>query len=103
MKLKTFSRTFYVYVTSTVSIKDLAPFLAARLIHDSFQFGSLFFCVCSDSQRNVPPMPLEKLKILESVKEITQYLLIQSLDHANITSLYFLSNLEKIVGRKTDM
>jgi len=43
---------------------------------------------------------MDQLDQLKSIKEITEYLLIQNLE--NVTSFEFLSNLETILGRTVD-
>jgi len=44
-------------------------------------------------------MPVKGLSVLESVKEVTDYVLVQA-SHPQFRSLSFLKNLEVINGRK---
>jgi len=55
-----------------------------------------------DTYHNTPPMTVEQLAPLKSIKEITEYLMVQNLNGFNVTSLSFLSNLEKILGQTKD-
>ena len=61
------------------------------------------FCWCvftfSDSYYNVPPMSIKDLSILETVREVTDFVLVQA-NHPQFRSLSFLRNLEVINGRK---
>jgi len=54
---------------------------------------------CSDSYYDVPPMSVKDLSILETVKEVTDFVLVQA-SHMQFRSLSFLRNLEVINGRK---
>lgn len=56
---------------------------------------------CRQAEFNIPPLPIEKLNILNSVKEITEYLQVHKVRAVNLTTLGFLSNLEKIMGHGT--
>lgn len=55
---------------------------------------------CRDSWRNISALSLEDLDQLKSIKEISDYLMIQNLK--NVTNFSFLSNLETILGRTPD-
>ena len=68
------------------------------MFQDNRWFHEFYFFGYRDTYKDVPPMPLEKLQILKSIKEISDYLLVQFVNHTSVTSLDFLSNLEKIQG-----
>jgi len=55
--------------------------------------------LCSDSYYNVPAMPVKLLSLLETVKEVTDFVLVQA-SHPQFRSLSFLRNLEVINGRE---
>ncbi|XP_067934321.1 epidermal growth factor receptor-like isoform X2 [Watersipora subatra] len=55
-----------------------------------------------DPLHNIPPLGIERLSILKSVREITEYLFIEAIPENSITSLDFLSNLERILGMVED-
>ncbi|CAH1790477.1 unnamed protein product, partial [Owenia fusiformis] len=54
-----------------------------------------------DVHRNIVGIEPHELSVFESVREITEYLMVQS-RHENLTTLSFLKNLEVIHGRATD-
>ncbi|XP_067930070.1 epidermal growth factor receptor-like isoform X2 [Watersipora subatra] len=56
-----------------------------------------------DPYNNIKPMNLSELYKLQSIREITEYLMIQSLQGLGVTNFTFLSNLQSILGRKTDI
>jgi len=54
---------------------------------------------CSDSYYNIPPMMVKDFSVLETVREVTDFVLVQA-SHPQFRSLSFLRNLEVINGRK---
>lgn len=57
--------------------------------------------MCRDPHYNIPPLHPSNLSVLNSVREITGFLLIQS-DDKDFVDLSFLSNLEVIHGRQLE-
>lgn len=56
------------------------------------------YWICSDSYYNIDPMSVKELSVLETVKEVTDFVLVQA-NRQQFRSLSFLRNLEVIHGR----
>ena len=68
---------------------------------DVMNCKSIFCILCfSDLHERIPPMRMNKLRLLQNVEEITDYLLIDT-NYTRLRNLNFLSNLRAVHGRHT--
>lgn len=57
--------------------------------------------LCSDAHRQIPPMSPNRLKILQTVREVNNFVVVQA-EHPNLVDLSFLKSLQVIHGRERD-
>uniref|UniRef100_H3DAT2 Receptor protein-tyrosine kinase n=1 Tax=Tetraodon nigroviridis TaxID=99883 RepID=H3DAT2_TETNG len=81
----------------TVDALNIDSFINCTKIQGSLHF--LLTGINGDNYNNVPPLDPEKLKIFNTVREITDMLVIQSWP-TNMSDLSVFSNLQTIQGRK---
>ncbi|XP_063330258.1 receptor tyrosine-protein kinase erbB-3a [Pelmatolapia mariae] len=83
--------------SETVDARNIESFINCTKIQGSLNF--LVTGIEGDAYNNVPPLDPEKLKIFNTVEEITDFLNIQSWP-ASMSDLSVFSNLQTIQGRK---
>ncbi|XP_027858165.1 receptor tyrosine-protein kinase erbB-3a [Xiphophorus couchianus] len=83
--------------SKTVDATNIDSFINCTVIKGGLDFTVLG--IKGDSYENIPPLDPEKLKVFNTVQEITDYLNIQSWPES-LSNLSVFSNLQTIQGRK---